>query len=63
MGRKTAFFQWAFKCIGQQERLGRHGTFKSRALWRVRDGKGLSKKSQIIESTVKFMHPLVSFQH
>jgi hypothetical protein len=23
------------------ERLGQHGTFKSRALWSVRDGKGL----------------------
>jgi len=23
------------------ERLGRHGTFKSRAIWSVRDGKGL----------------------
>jgi hypothetical protein len=26
---------------GQQERLGQHGTFKSQALWSVRDGKGL----------------------
>jgi hypothetical protein len=25
----------------QQERLGRHGTFKSRALWSVKEGKGL----------------------
>jgi len=26
------------------ERLGRHRTFKSRALWSVRDGKGLKKR-------------------
>jgi len=26
---------------GQLERLGRHGTFKSWALWSVRDGRGL----------------------
>jgi len=25
------------------EHLGRHGTFKSRALWSVRDGKGLKQ--------------------
>jgi len=29
---------------GQQERLGRQGTFKSRALWSIRDVKGLRVK-------------------
>jgi hypothetical protein len=31
--------------ILKQERLGRHGTFKSQALWSVRDGKGLITNS------------------
>jgi hypothetical protein len=46
MGRKTVFFfQRAFNLhtkMSALERLGRHGTLKSRALWSVRDGKGLS---------------------
>jgi hypothetical protein len=53
MGRKTVFFQWAFnlhtKTRSALERLGHHGTFKSRALWSVRDGKGLILKTLIID--------------
>jgi hypothetical protein len=44
-GRKTGFFFFLsghLIYILQQERLGRHGTFKSRALWSVKDGKGLT---------------------
>jgi len=32
------------------ERLGRQGTFKFRALWSVRDGKGLNKPSILVPS-------------
>jgi hypothetical protein len=31
------------------ERLGRHGTFKSRALWSVRDGKGLNVMNPFLQ--------------
>jgi hypothetical protein len=44
MGRKTAFFQQAFKCIGNQERLGWHGTF-TQALWSFSDFKGLNSNT------------------
>jgi hypothetical protein len=41
---RLCFFQRAFNLntkTSALECLGRHGTFKSRALWSVRDGKGL----------------------
>jgi hypothetical protein len=44
MGRKTAFFQRAFKLtydMSALERLERQATFKSRALWCVKRGKVL----------------------
>jgi hypothetical protein len=40
------FLNWAFNLhtkTSALERLGRHGTFKSRALWSVSDSKGLSE--------------------
>jgi hypothetical protein len=41
MGRKPAFFFSRHLIYILQEHLGWHGTFKSRALWSVTDGKGL----------------------
>jgi hypothetical protein len=46
MGRKTVFFSVGIKFTYDKtsavERLGQQETFKSGALWSVRDGKGLS---------------------
>jgi hypothetical protein len=48
MGRKTAFFFSGhlniYETKSALEHLGRHGTLKSRALWSVRDGKGLMQE-------------------
>jgi hypothetical protein len=44
--KDCVFFQRAFNLhikTSALERLGRHGTFKSRALWSVRDSKGLNE--------------------
>jgi hypothetical protein len=35
------------------ERLGRHGTFKSRALWSVKVGKGLKNEVCLLSPTYK----------
>jgi hypothetical protein len=48
-GQKDCFFfQRAFKCIGNQKPLGWHGTFISRVLWSVRDGKGLISVQMLV---------------
>ena len=40
------------------ERLGRQGTFKFRALWSVRDGKGLNKLSVVCFIMRRLVHIL-----
>jgi hypothetical protein len=45
MGRKAAFFQWAFKCMYIPVRLAWQATFKSSTFWYVSAGKGLNKDS------------------
>jgi hypothetical protein len=46
MGRKTAYFFSGYLNVYDSksalEHLGRHRTFKSGALWSIRDGKGLN---------------------
>jgi hypothetical protein len=50
--RDCVFFQRAFKCVRQQERFRAFGpawgTFKFRALWSVRDGKGLKNSLKLL---------------
>jgi len=45
---------------GQQEHLGRQGTSKSRALWSVRDGKGLNMTANIYEILLHIFFSFIS---
>jgi len=43
------------------ERLGWHGTFKSRALWSVRDSKGSNRSQKYVPNNYSPSHQLFLF--
>jgi hypothetical protein len=64
--KDRVFFQRAFNLHTKSstlERLGLQGTFKSRALWSVRDGKGLNWNKDVVFNKVMDFHIPLGRRH